>query len=93
MTKALLFTLLKTVTAYALAWSALAQPQVAMQSPRPPTIRLSDAGAQPVVIRSVDIDTEIVGRDARSRVEIRIGNPNPRLLEGELQFPLLDGQL
>jgi Ca-activated chloride channel homolog len=95
MTKALLFTLVRAVIAYAFAWGASAQPQIASPSPslRPPTIRMSDASAQPVVIRSVDIDTEIVGRDVRSRVEIRIANPNPRVLEGELQFPLLDGQV
>jgi Ca-activated chloride channel homolog len=60
---------------------------------RAPLVRLNDSNALPIVIRDVSIDAEIIGREARSRIELRIGNPNPRVLEGELQFPLLDGQV
>jgi Ca-activated chloride channel homolog len=60
---------------------------------RAPTIRVNDTAASPVVIRNVEIESQIVGRDVRTRIELRIANPNARVLEGELQFPLLDGQV
>src|SRR5688500_10949765 len=50
-------------------------------------------GAEPPVrLQSVRVDTEIAGGLALTRVEMLFFNPNGRILEGELQFPLLDGQ-
>ena len=46
----------------------------------------------PIQLRRVDVHTEIVGLAATTRVELEFHNPNPRVLEGELQFPLLEGQ-
>jgi Ca-activated chloride channel homolog len=46
----------------------------------------------PIQLRHVDVHTEIVGLAATTRVELAFHNPNARVLEGELQFPLLDGQ-
>jgi tetratricopeptide (TPR) repeat protein len=45
-----------------------------------------------VTLQSVAIHTEINGSLALTRVELAFFNPNRRELEGELQFPLLDGQ-
>ncbi|WP_169457932.1 VIT domain-containing protein [Ottowia thiooxydans] len=46
----------------------------------------------PVQITRVSSDTEVVGRIARTRVELEVRNPNALELEGELQFPLEPGQ-
>src|SRR2546425_12942608 len=47
---------------------------------------------RPIVLQSVRVDAEIAGSVALTRVEMVFFNPNRRVLEGELQFPLLDGQ-
>ncbi|HLA36111.1 MAG TPA: VIT domain-containing protein, partial [Rhodocyclaceae bacterium] len=65
--------------------------------PMLPTLRLATPGAQlqpstPVHLESIRIDTEIAGSRAVTAVEMQFRNPNARVLEGELQFPLLDGQ-
>ena len=61
--------------------------------PLPPPIRI-DAGKTglPIVLQSLDLRSEIVGGMARTRAEMLFANPNDRVLEGELQFPLLAGQ-
>jgi tetratricopeptide (TPR) repeat protein len=43
-------------------------------------------------VKEVAIKAEIAGSLAQTRVEIVLANPNARIYEGELQFPLLDGQ-
>ena len=59
--------------------------------PAPP--RLVVQGAEiPVRLESMAVTTQIVGRLAQTSVELVFFNPNARQLEGELQFPLLDGQ-
>ena len=58
---------------------------------RPLVLRVPDA-AQPVRLARVNVDVVVVGRLARTTVEMTFHNPNDRLLEGELQFPLLDAQ-
>ncbi len=60
--------------------------------PRPITISVPGAGLKPVVLQSVAVHTEIVGRLAQTTVDLTFQNPNNRVLEGQLQFPLLDGQ-
>ncbi len=45
-----------------------------------------------MALRSVAIHTDISGSLALTSVELTFFNPNRRQLEGELQFPLLDGQ-
>ncbi len=47
---------------------------------------------QPVRLQSVTISVELVGGQAQTDVLLVFRNPNRRVLEGELQFPLLDGQ-
>ncbi|MEO8153854.1 MAG: VIT domain-containing protein [Rhizobacter sp.] len=47
----------------------------------------------PVRLESVDMRTEVIGHAVQTRVELVFRNPNDRVLEGELQFPLHEGQL
>ena len=75
--------------------SANAQKQTIAIDPRPlpAPIRIDiDKGGQPIQLQSLDMRAEIVGGMARTRVEMLFANPNDRVLEGELQFPLLAGQ-
>lgn len=60
----------------------------------PPEIRLQVIGMveQPVALRGAQVRTEIVGRSAVTEIVLTFHNPNGRVLEGELQFPLADGQ-
>ncbi|HKW82331.1 MAG TPA: VIT domain-containing protein, partial [Burkholderiaceae bacterium] len=56
-------------------------------------IRIVSAEAREAIrLERVDVRTEIVGRHAQTRIELTLRNPNDRVLEGELQFPLADGQ-
>jgi hypothetical protein len=50
------------------------------------------AGDQPVELRRLRVSAEISGGVAQTTVEMEFYNPNRRVLEGELQFPLLPGQ-
>ena len=60
--------------------------------PLPPRLVVSTATEKPVTLEGVRIATDIRGSLAVTSVEMRFFNPNARQLEGELQFPLLDGQ-
>lgn len=63
-----------------------------LTAPRiPPLLQVSGAET-PVALRSVDIDTVVVGGLAQTTVEMVFFNPNARPLEGNLDFPLRDGQ-
>ena len=67
----------------------------AAQSGRPwaRTPRLHVAGAgEPVRLVALTIRTEIQGGFAESSLEMEFHNPNRRVLEGELEFPLSPGQ-
>ena len=63
-------------------------------SPPPPFLfQLSVPDAeQPVRLKSVAVRSEIRGGFAETTLDMLFYNPNNRVLEGELQFPLLDGQ-
>lgn len=50
------------------------------------------AGDQPIELRKLRVSAEISGGVAQTTVEMEFYNPNRRVLEGELQFPLLPGQ-
>ncbi len=58
----------------------------------PPRLTVAQGADTPVVLQAIRIDTEISGSRAITSVEMTFFNPNQRILEGELQFPLLDGQ-
>ena len=61
--------------------------------PPPGLFQLSVPGAeQPVRLKSVAVRSEIRGGFAETTLDMVFYNPNNRVLEGELQFPLLDNQ-
>ena len=59
-----------------------------------PNIQVSNLSKDenPVRISNVKIDVKVVGALAVTTVDMTFYNPNNRVLEGELQFPLADGQ-
>lgn len=77
----LLFILLLSVIA---GWAQL----------RVPTIRVQnlEKEEQPVRISQLQIDVKVIGSLAVTTVDMTFFNPNLRVLEGELEFPLADGQ-
>jgi hypothetical protein len=58
----------------------------------PPRLTVAQGAETSVVLQAIRIETEISGSRALTSVEMTFFNPNRRVLEGELQFPLLDGQ-
>lgn len=48
--------------------------------------------ATPIELRRLDVQATIVGRTAATRIELELFNPNARVLEAQLQFPLAEGQ-
>src|SRR5258706_9389537 len=80
--------ILVALGAWALAAPVLAQ-DLRIVGPR---LQIAAPGETPVELRAVRIATEIDGALAITSVEMVFHNPNRRLLEGELQFPLLEGQ-
>ncbi len=79
----------------ALCCAIAALPAIA-QNPEPallaPRLVIAAPAEAPVVLSGVRVRTEISGRSALTEVELTFHNPNPRTLEGELQFPLREGQ-
>jgi Ca-activated chloride channel homolog len=68
---------------------------VAFEAPRiilPVPIVVSK-GESPVQLSSLRVETEVMGSVATSRVTMTFFNPNLRALEGNLEFPLKDGQI
>jgi hypothetical protein len=57
-----------------------------------PQITVSAPVEAPVTLESVTVQADIRGSLAMTSVDMVFHNPNARILEGELQFPLLDGQ-
>ena len=53
---------------------------------------LADPKAEPVVVDTAAISTEITGRLAVTTFDLTFRNPNARPLEGTFEFPLLEGQ-
>ncbi|KRB04393.1 VIT domain-containing protein [Lysobacter sp. Root690] len=73
---------------------ALAQAQVhgPITAPRMPPLLIVRDAAKPIELESVRVEGEVAGGLARTSIELVFHNPNARVLEGELQFPLRDGQ-
>ena len=73
---------------------AAAQPLPPARIAIPETARLfiANPAESPVQVRTLRIDGEARGGLALTTVEMAFFNPNRRVLEGELQFPLLEGQ-
>lgn len=58
----------------------------------PPLRFLVPEAKLPVQIASVSVRAELAGSLARTELELVLRNPNERVLEGTLEFPLQDGQ-
>jgi len=58
---------------------------------RPPVL-VAPGAEQPVRLQALRMEVDVAGRIAQTRVRMTFFNPNPRLLEGKLQFPLAEGQ-
>ncbi|HEX4233605.1 MAG TPA: VIT domain-containing protein [Caldimonas sp.] len=59
---------------------------------RAPLLRVAGA-EQPIRLASLQVDVEVSGGAAQTRVQMVFFNPNQRILEGKLQFPLAPGQV
>src|SRR4249919_4249221 len=77
----------------AILFAGLGQAVLSQPAPTPPpplmeTIR----GEAPIQLRGLHIEAQVRGGLAQTTVRMQFFNPNPRPLEGNLSFPLLDGQ-
>ncbi len=59
---------------------------------QPPRLVVTAPGEAPIRLEAVHVRGELAGRQAFTEIELTFYNPNRRVLEGELQFPLLAGQ-
>ncbi len=74
------------------AWPAGAQsPPISRPQAATPLL-IAPAAEQPVQLRHARIEGEVQAGIAQTRITLEFHNPNRRVLEGELQFPLADGQ-
>lgn len=64
-------------------------PQNALRTPR---LVVGTPSERPIALEGVKVRVDVTGAIAQTEVEMTFYNPNPRVLEGELDFPLLDGQ-
>lgn len=62
------------------------------QRPMPERLMQSDPGSDPIELRHMSIAAAISGGMAETTVKMVFFNPNRRQLEGNVQFPLADGQ-
>lgn len=81
-----LLALLTLTTTVTLALGQAAPPDLAQ-----PRFVAPDA-SQPLRLQRVDVQTVLAGPQAQTRLELVVHNPNPRVLEATLEFPLADGQ-
>jgi hypothetical protein len=91
-----LLALLSLATAATVALGQVAPPTKPIQPPLPPDIVaprfILPAAAQPLQLRQVTLQTTLAGTQADTRLELVVHNPNPRVLEATLEFPLAEGQ-
>jgi Ca-activated chloride channel homolog len=77
---------------------AMAPPQLTKPRPppafmwRPPVLTIPSRDVTPIQIQSLRVSGDAHGRVATTEIDMTFYNPNSRVLEGELQFPLYDGQ-
>ncbi|AMP05632.1 VIT domain-containing protein [Collimonas pratensis] len=67
-------------------------PTVQARTVMPPRLIIANGAEEPIALQSLHVSGEISGGMAQTTVQMVFFNPNRRLLEGQLQFPLLDGQ-
>ncbi|WP_081930923.1 VIT domain-containing protein [Lysobacter antibioticus] len=85
------FAVVRSVFCLLLALATVASAQIRGDVTAPPLLEVRGVET-PIVLESARVDGEIVGGLARTSVELVFRNPNRRVLEGQLQFPLRDGQ-
>ena len=86
------WTLAAAVIAACLLQSAIpARAQGVTQHPAPPLITIETA-ARPVALSSATMRVDVSAGRVQTTLEMTFSNPNARVLEGNLQFPLRPGQ-
>ena len=53
---------------------------------------VNQRNVDPMVLQDLSVDILVVGQTAVTTMEMTFYNPNSRIIEGEFQFPLADGQ-
>ncbi|KAA8994828.1 DUF2135 domain-containing protein [Stenotrophomonas cyclobalanopsidis] len=74
------------------AWPVDAQSPRHVRPQASTPLLIAPAAEQPIQLREVRIEGEVQAGIAQTRITLEFHNPNNRVLEGELQFPLGDGQ-
>ncbi len=64
---------------------------VSLAQDRAPMLVVKNPGEQPIILSSLDARVRIFGHLAETSMTMRFYNPNNRVLEGELEFPLPEG--
>ena len=59
---------------------------------QPPVLIAISKAEQPIELQRATINGEVQAGIAQTRIELVFHNPNRRVMEGELQFPLAEGQ-
>ena len=77
-----------------LSSAALLLPFIALaQKTALPEVKVvNQRNANPMELRELSVDILVVGQTAVTPMEMTFYNPNTRVMEGEFQFPLADGQ-
>ena len=77
-----------------LSSAALLLPLVitAQKSVVPEVKVVNERNANPMMLQDLSIDILVIGQTAVTTMEMTFYNPNTRVMEGEFQFPLADGQ-
>ena len=58
-----------------------------------PQVKVSqEDNAKPMQLQDLSVDILVVGQTAVTTMEMTFYNPNSRVMEGEFEFPLSDGQ-
>ena len=84
--------------AFSAATTTLAQPRqhpkptTPVTAWRPPVLHVQGA-EQPIRLQALKVDVEVSAGVAETRVQMEFFNPNARIFEGKLQFPLASGQI
>ena len=80
---------LKKIIASSLSVISLA---ISAQNVIPKMSIVRESNVTPIVLQDMHIDIYVVGQTAVTTMEMVFYNPNGRVMEGEFEFPLADGQ-
>lgn len=73
-------------------WFALTMPIAYAQDRASPALIVTPKGEKAIELSRLKIESDVSGGLAETTVTLTFYNPNQRALEGDLQFPLLEGQ-